>query len=68
VAISYLIGPCWHCLEPVCVPACPVGAITKGEADGIVVVDPHPVGGRLQTQGLKGRLKKAERPTSRSNI
>lgn len=40
VSVSYLIAPCWHCLDPVCVPACPAGAITKREKDGIVVVEP----------------------------
>jgi anaerobic dimethyl sulfoxide reductase subunit B (iron-sulfur subunit) len=37
--VSYMIAPCWHCLEPVCVPACPAAAITKREVDGIVLVD-----------------------------
>lgn len=39
VFVSYLIAPCWHCEEPVCVPACPVSAITKRKEDGIVIVD-----------------------------
>jgi anaerobic dimethyl sulfoxide reductase subunit B (iron-sulfur subunit) len=39
VFVSYLIGPCWHCLEPVCVPACPAKAIMKRAEDGIVLVD-----------------------------
>ena len=34
-----MIAPCWHCHEPVCAPACPAGAITKREEDGIVLVD-----------------------------
>ena len=37
--VSYMIAPCWHCLEPVCAAACPVDAIEKRAADGIVVVD-----------------------------
>jgi anaerobic dimethyl sulfoxide reductase subunit B len=37
--LSYLFTPCWHCGKPVCVDACPVRAITKREADGIVLVD-----------------------------
>jgi anaerobic dimethyl sulfoxide reductase subunit B (iron-sulfur subunit) len=32
---------CHHCASPSCADACPVQAITKREADGIVVVDPE---------------------------
>jgi len=39
LSLSYLFTPCLHCVEPPCLPACPVGAITKREEDGIVVVD-----------------------------
>jgi anaerobic dimethyl sulfoxide reductase subunit B (iron-sulfur subunit) len=40
VFVSYLAAPCWHCEQPVCADACPPGAITKRESDGIVLVDP----------------------------
>lgn len=30
---------CMHCVEPACVEACPVGAISKRSEDGVVVVD-----------------------------
>jgi anaerobic dimethyl sulfoxide reductase subunit B len=30
---------CLHCVKPTCVEACPQGAISKREEDGIVVVD-----------------------------
>ena len=39
VFVSYLITPCWHCEDPVCLPACPQEAISKREEDGIVIVD-----------------------------
>jgi anaerobic dimethyl sulfoxide reductase subunit B (iron-sulfur subunit) len=39
VFVAYTVGPCFHCLDPVCMPACPVGAISKRAEDGIVVVD-----------------------------
>lgn len=39
IFVSHLATPCYHCAQPTCIPACPVSAITKREADGIVVVD-----------------------------
>jgi anaerobic dimethyl sulfoxide reductase subunit B (iron-sulfur subunit) len=41
VFVAYLAVPCYHCLFPVCVPACPVNAIQKTEKNGIVAVDPN---------------------------
>ncbi len=37
--VAFLATACHHCVEPACVPACPVGAITKRAQDGVVVVD-----------------------------
>lgn len=39
VFVSYLVTPCYHCLDPVCIPACPPRVISKRDEDGIVVVD-----------------------------
>jgi anaerobic dimethyl sulfoxide reductase subunit B (iron-sulfur subunit) len=39
VFMSFLPVSCWHCSRPVCVEACPVGAITKRKAGGVVLVD-----------------------------
>ena len=39
VAVSYLIATCWHCVDPVCIPACPERAIRQREWVGIVHVD-----------------------------
>jgi len=39
VSVSYRVATCWHCIDPICVSACPEDAITKREQDGIVLVD-----------------------------
>jgi len=39
VFAAYLSLSCLHCAEPACIPACPAGAVTKRDEDGIVVVD-----------------------------
>ncbi|MBL7209439.1 MAG: 4Fe-4S dicluster domain-containing protein [Dehalococcoidia bacterium] len=39
VFVSHIVAPCYHCVSPLCIPACPVKAISKREEDGIVVVD-----------------------------
>ncbi|MDP2932083.1 MAG: 4Fe-4S dicluster domain-containing protein [Chloroflexota bacterium] len=38
--VAFLATACYHCAAPACVDACPVNAITKRAADGVVVVDP----------------------------
>ena len=36
---AYLRTSCYHCLQPACLSACPAGAITKREEDGVVRLD-----------------------------
>ncbi|MBM4462739.1 MAG: 4Fe-4S dicluster domain-containing protein [Chloroflexi bacterium] len=50
VFVAFLATPCYHCLEPACVDACPVNAITKRAKDGIVVVDRETCLGRDKCQ------------------
>ncbi|MBI2857590.1 MAG: 4Fe-4S dicluster domain-containing protein [Chloroflexi bacterium] len=37
--VAHLATSCYHCAKPACVPACPAGAISKRESDGVVLVD-----------------------------
>ena len=37
--VAFLSTSCHHCAAPACIPACPVGAISKRESDGVVTVD-----------------------------
>ncbi|MFC1968030.1 4Fe-4S dicluster domain-containing protein [Chloroflexota bacterium] len=37
--VAFLSTACYHCIEPMCILACPVNAISKREVDGVVVVD-----------------------------
>ena len=39
VFVAYFVTACWHCADPACVTACPEGAISKRQEDGVVVVD-----------------------------
>lgn len=39
VQLSYVSLSCCHCAKPACRDACPVSAITKSDADGIMTVD-----------------------------
>jgi len=39
VFVAFLSTSCYHCAQPSCVSACPVGAITKRDEDGIVLVN-----------------------------
>ncbi len=39
VYVGHLIQPCYQCIDPVCVAACPVDAIQKRSEDGIVETD-----------------------------
>ena len=36
--VAFLPTACYHCVQPLCVSVCPVGAISKREEDGVVVV------------------------------
>ncbi len=38
-SVAFISLACCHCAKPGCLDACPVGAISKRESDGIMVVD-----------------------------
>ena len=56
LSMNYLFISCLHCAHPNCLPACPVGAITKRGEDGITVVDREAC---LGSEGCEGFCKEA---------
>ena len=50
--VAYLASSCYHCVDPACMEACPVEAISKRNEDGIVVVDPEACLGESSCDGL----------------
>lgn len=50
--VAYVGIPCYQCERPACVDACPAGAISKREKDGIVVVNADECLGQSLCGGL----------------
>jgi anaerobic dimethyl sulfoxide reductase subunit B (iron-sulfur subunit) len=48
IYVGYIVNLCYHCIDPVCVPACPVKAISKRVEDGIVEVDSNTCVGNIE--------------------
>lgn len=56
VRVKYLTATCFHCLDPLCVDACSVGAMSKRDEDGIVQIDAE---GCIGLEECKGKCLKA---------
>jgi anaerobic dimethyl sulfoxide reductase subunit B (iron-sulfur subunit) len=47
VSVAHMVFMCFHCQRPLCVDACPSGAIYKRQQDGIVMIERDKCPGRL---------------------
>ncbi len=60
--VAFYTSSCYHCAQPACIAACPAGAITKRQEDGVVLVDQAKCLGKDQCNLCPDRLEEGKKP------